>query len=302
MQFTFASPSAFALLLILPCFWRCRRSGLRFYFPHTHFFGRPVRLTSLRTLAEALLYTLLVTALAGPMLFEQRAAHERSGRDLVLVLDASGSMAESRFDAEQKDKSKYGTVIDIVRDFLQHRFDDNIGLVVFGTFAYTASPVTYDLHALASLLEMTDVGIAGESTAIGDGIAQAVRALSFGHAEAKVIILMTDGKHNSGAVSPREAVETAVQNGIKIYTIGIGKPSEYDAPLLERIAAESGGKAFGATDAESLTAVYDAIAALEPSPLRSDERINVRPLFALPLLAALAIAAVLFSGGTRRSV
>jgi Ca-activated chloride channel homolog len=296
MQFTFAYPFAFTLLLILPCFWRCRRR-LQFYFPHTRYFKHPASLLSLRALAATAVFTLLVAALAFPQTYEARAAHERSGRDLVLVLDTSGSMAESRFDGKQSGRSKYETVIAIVRHFLQHRYDDNVGLVVFGSFAYAASPVTYDLPALESILEMTNVGIAGESTAIGAGIAQAVRSLSFGHAKEKVIVLMTDGKHNAGSISPREAVASAVQDGIKIYTIGIGKPSDYDAPLLERIAQESGGKAFGASDAEALSAVYDEIDSLEPSPLRSNERINVRPLYALPLLAAMVLMTMLLLRG-----
>ena len=107
-----------------------------------------------------------------------------------------------------------------------------MGVVVFGTFAYTASPLTYDLESLSYLLEMTNVGLAGESTALGDAIMQSIRTLSYGQAKNKAIILLTDGYHNAGKSSPKEAVKKAKEAGIKIYTIGIGKKSDYDVSLL----------------------------------------------------------------------
>ncbi len=229
----------------------------------------------------------MVTALAAPYLYERRAAHERSGRDLVIVLDASGSMAESGFDRRAPQKRKFDVVESIVSDFIENRFDDNIGLVVFGTFAFTASPVTYDLKALKQILDMVDVGIAGQNTAIGEGIDQALRSLGFVHAKEKMIILLTDGRHNSGSVSPAMAVREAKREGVKIYTVGIGKKNSYDAPLLKRVAEATGGKMFEATDAEALESVYKTIDALEPSPLRSEERVDRKPLYLFLVAAAL---------------
>ncbi|HEC45502.1 MAG TPA: VWA domain-containing protein, partial [Epsilonproteobacteria bacterium] len=159
----------------------------------------------------------------------------------------------------------------------------NMGVVVFGTFAYTASPLTYDLEALSYLLEMTTIGLAGESTAIGDAIMQSIRTLSFGEAENKAIILLTDGYHNAGRTSPEQAVEKAKSLGIKIYTIGIGKKSDYDAAMLETIAKESRGKSYAASSAEALSKVYKEIDTLEPSPIRSENYLNQKLLIFFPL-------------------
>ncbi len=211
-------------------------------------------------------------------------------------------MGESGFDKEAPDKRKFDVVKSIVADFIKKRFDDNIGLVVFGTFAFTASPVTYDLKALEQILGMVDVGIAGQNTAIGEGIAQAVRSLGFVHAREKMIILLTDGRHNSGSVSPASAVEQARRNGIKIYTIGIGKQGTFDAALLKRIADETGGKMFAASGAEALESVYEAIDRLEPSPLRSEERINRKLLYPFILLVAMFLfgAKILYDSSLSR--
>jgi len=192
-------------------------------------------------------------------------------------------MAQSGFDSSDRFKSKYETTIALAKTFTKKRLDDNMGIVVFGTFAYSASPLTYDLNALASLLEMTNVGLAGESTAIGDAVMQSIRTLSFGEAKHKAIVLLTDGHHNAGRTSPQQAVEKAKEAGIKIYTIGIGKKSDYDVALLETMAKESGGKSYAASNAEALAKVFNDINRLEPSKIRGENYLNQRLLILLPL-------------------
>ena len=230
-----------------------------------------------------LLFTLMVLALAKPFVYDTRNNHHKKGRDLVLVLDASGSMAQSGFDENNRMRTKYETNIALASDFIQKRFDDNMGVVIFGTFAYTASPLTYDLSSLNYLLKMTNVGIAGESTAIGDALMQALRTLSYGEAKNKAIILLTDGYHNAGKTSPRMATEKAKALGVKIYTIGIGNSSDYDGALLSTIAKETGAKSYGATSAETLADIYKEINALEPSTIRSENYLNQRLLILFPL-------------------
>ncbi len=262
---------------------------MKFYFPKTSYVKASAASLGREPLFYALLYTLFVTALASPILYDRLAAHERSGRDLVLALDTSGSMAESGFDAEHRDRRKFDVLLDIVARFLDERFDDNIGLVMFGTFAYPASPVTYDLPALKEVLKMMDVGIAGESTAIGEGIETALRALAFGHAKKKVIVLVTDGYANAGSVSIEEAVAHAKRMGVTIYTVGIGKPGQYDAKLLARVAKETGGESFGAKSADELARVFEKLDALEPSPIRSQAMVNKTMLYVWPLLAGMVL-------------
>ena len=278
MHFTFGSPYFLLLLLALPCFLWCKQYVKPFYFPKLDWISRQSPFLSWEPWLKIVIFTLMVFALAKPFVYDAKDQHHKNGRDLVLVLDASGSMAESGFDTGNRIKNKFEVNLDLASNFIKNRHDDNMGVVIFGTFAYTASPLTYDLPALSYLLEMSNVGIAGDSTAIGDALMQAIRTLSFGEAKNKAIILLTDGYHNAGRVSPKEAVKEAKSRGIKIYTIGLGKQSDYDMALLQTIAKETGASSYAATSAKALTAVYKEINALEPSNIRSENYLNQRLL------------------------
>ena len=232
---------------------------------------------------KLLLFILMVLALAEPFVYDARSDQHRKGRDLIIAIDASGSMGQSGFHLKDRFKTKYSITTELSKDFISKRLDDNMGVVVFGTFAYTASPLTYDLESLSHLLEMTNVGLAGESTALGDAIMQSIRTLSFGEAKNKAIILLTDGYHNAGKTSPKEAVKKAKAQGIKIYTIGIGKRSDYDASLLETIAKETDAKSYAAASNEALAKIYKEINQLEPSAIRSENYLNQRILILYPL-------------------
>ncbi len=283
MHFVFGSYYFLLLLLLIPCFFWCKQYSREYYFPQLVWIKRQSPLFSLDPWLKIGLFSLLVFALAQPYIYDQTSNNNKRGRDLILAIDASGSMAQSGYDAKDRFKNKYDTNLEIAKDFIKKRLDDNMGAVVFGTFAYSASPLTYDLSALSHLLEMTNVGVAGESTAIGDAIVQSIRTLSFGKAESKVIILLTDGYHNAGKTSPRDAVKQAQEKGIRIYTIGIGKSSDYDSALLQTIAKESGGKHYSAASADALKKVYEEIDKLEPSPIRSENFLNRHQLFIYPL-------------------
>jgi Ca-activated chloride channel family protein len=218
----------------------------------------------------------------------------RKGRDLILALDTSGSMAERGFNRKNLNQTRYDISISLAKDFIKNRFDDNIGLVIFGSFAFTASPLTYDLKGLEEMFDLTSsVGVAGTSTAIGDAIWQSILTLNAGGAKSKVVILLTDGKHNAGVHSPREAVEEATKRGVKIYTIGIGKDGEYDRELLSTIAKKSGGKSFFASDSSELKEVYSSIESLEPSSIRSREYLNREEMFIYPTILATILLFIL---------
>jgi len=231
----------------------------------------------------------MVIALAKPFIYDATSNHHRNGRDLILALDASGSMAQSGFDAQDRFKIKFETNVALAQDFISNRFDDNMGIVLFGTFAYTASPLTYDLASLSYLLELTTLGLAGESTAIGDALMQSIHTLSYGQAKNKAVILLTDGYHNAGRSSPKQAVQKAKSLGIKIYTIGIGEKSNYDAGLLKMIAQETNAQSYGATTAKALQEIYKEINILEPSSLRSENYLNQQLLFIYPLTLAFVL-------------
>lgn len=283
MYFNFGTAFFFFLLLLLPCFIWCKVVPKRYYFSQLHWLPKEHGLLVSTLLLKLFLFTLMVFALSKPFVYDAHSLHNKKGRDLVLALDASGSMAESGFDAQDRFKTKFQTNIALATDFIQKRLDDNMGIVIFGTFAYTASPLTYDLSSLSYLLHLSTVGIAGESTAIGDAIQQSIRTLQYGSAKCKAIILLSDGYHNAGSNSPQKAVARAKKLGIKIYTIGIGKASNYDTALLQKIAKETGAKSYAATSASALKAIYTEIQALEPSPIRSEAYLNQKLLIIFPL-------------------
>lgn len=299
MHFTFGSPYLLVLLLLLPCFLWCKQYSKPYYFPKLSWITRQSPLLSWEPWLKMGLFTLMVFALAKPFVYDESSDQHKKGRDLILAIDASGSMAQSGFHVKDRMKTKYEITTELSKDFISKRFDDNMGVVVFGTFAYTASPLTYDLESLSYLLEMTNVGLAGESTALGDAIMQSIRTLSFGEAKNKAIILLTDGYHNAGQHSPKEAVKKAKELGIKIYTIGIGKKSDYDVSLLETIAKQSGAKNYAASSAKALSNIYEEINALEPSAIRSENYLNQRLLILYPL-ALVFILLLLWVLGTRR--
>ena len=284
MHFNFGTMTFLLLLFLLPCFILCKEKSRQYYFPKYQWLTKQTFLFSWQVWLKILLFSLMVFALAKPFVYDAKNNGYKKGRDLILALDASGSMAQSGFNSKARFQNKYESAIALASDFIQKRFDDNMGLVIFGSFAYTASPLTYDLPSLTMLLEMTNVGIAGESTAIGDAIIQALRSLSFGKAKNKAIILITDGYHNAGSTSPKEAVRQAKVKHVKIYTIGLGKKSNYDYSLLQTLAKETGGFSYAATTATQLRQIYQEIDRLEPSKIRSDHYSNPRLLISFPLV------------------
>lgn len=294
MSISFAAPFALLLLLLIPCFIWCKTHSKHFYFAKIAWLGKEASLFNLTLWLKIAVFSLMVVALAQPFSYDTSQNNHKRGRDLVLAIDASGSMAGSGFDSKDRFKSRYELSIELAKVFIKNRSDDNVGAVIFGTFAYTASPLTYDLKGVSFLLEMSNVGIAGESTAIGDALMQSLHTLKFGQAQNRVIVLLTDGEHNAGSHSPKEAVDAAKKENVKVYTIGIGKKSDYDAALLDTIAKETGGQSYAAQNADDLAAVYRQIDTLEPSAIRSENYLNRQTLFFYPL----SIAALLLLGWT----
>lgn len=273
-------------MLLIICIYKCPLSVKKIIFPHIHFFSTATSWINKERLLYSLILTLLVTALASPITFEQKASNKKKGRDLVFALDTSGSMDESGFDKENPEKKKFEILKKILKKFIAQRHDDNVGVSIFGSYAFSALPLTYDMKSISFLLDFFDVGIAGDSTAIGEGIANATRVLEKGEAKKKVIILITDGFQNSGEISIKEAVEIATKKGIIIYSIGLGDKNSYDANLLETIATASHGKIFSAQNAEMLGDVYKQIDSLEPSDIRSQHYLNKQSFYMYPLIFA----------------
>jgi Ca-activated chloride channel family protein len=221
----------------------------------------------IQDILKLLIAILLLISLASPILIDKSNPLNRKGIDIVLSIDASGSMRASGLSETRE--SRFKTVQRVVQDFIAKRLNDNVGIVLFGDYAFIASPVTYEKEIVSQMVSYLQTGMAGDNTAIGEGIEQSIRALMFSKAKSKVIILLSDGEHNSGRISPKDAVKIAQEQGIKIYTIAVG--DDFNPAVLQEIAAQTGGKSFAALNEEELAGVYDEINTMESSQIKSQQ-------------------------------
>ena len=285
MHYSFEFPYFLLLLPFVLCLLVCKKNTSTRYLPRLDWIPQKSRLLTLNTLLKVSIGALSIIALASPFSYDSITPSQKHGRDIVLALDTSGSMRELGFSKEDEKKSKFELLQTLASDFIDKRLSDNIGIVAFGSFAYSASPVTYDHQSLKELLAMLEVEIAGKNTALGDAIDQSITTLKFAQAQEKLIIMITDGISNAGRLSIKEAVMRAKEAQIKIYTIGIGK--EFDKVILKTIASESGGETFVAKNSQELAAVYTKIDRLNPSHIRSEQYLDKTVLF--PFILAFAI-------------
>lgn len=232
---------------------------------------------------------MMILALMSPVKDEPYELEPKKGHEIVLVLDASESMRERGFDSLNPMLTRFDAVKDIVKDFVDKRSEDNLGVVVFGSFSFIASPLTYDKAILSRILSELEISMAGRYTGLYTALAQGTNLLKSSRASSKVIVLLTDGHSTPGVdkVPLEVALEMVKKSGIKVYPIGIGRADEFNAAILEQIAKESGGVAFGASDATTLGEIYSKIDALEKSELKSESLKQLRYYYFYPLFVAL---------------
>ena len=221
-------------------------------------------------------------------------------RQVMLVLDISGSMLERDFMLNNKRMTRVEAVRQMADDFLQKRTGDAIGIILFGTEAYQYVPLTMDMTTVRTMLKEATVGLAGEQTAIGDALGLALKNMKDLPQEAKVIIFLSDGVANAGVLQPQKAIDLAQSMGVKVYSIGLGPdfvgsffgqpiPNNLDEELLKDMAQKTGGAYFRVRSTEELKQVYDQINRLEPIEI---EQLQIRPiqeLFWIPLLCSLSL-------------
>ncbi len=283
-EFSFEYPEVFILLAIyIICQNLCKKDEAKFYFVHLNFFNILTKL-NITTILKYLTVIFLLTALASPIMIDKFEPKNRNGIDIVLSIDASGSMKEKGFDNEDSEISKFESVKDVIKEFIAKRVNDNIGIVLFGDFAFISSPITYEKEVLLDLVELLDVELAGQNTAIGEAISQGVRAFKTSKSKSKILKLLSGGEHNSGRVSPKDGVELANKYGVKIYTIGIGNSND---EMLKMIAKESGGEFFRANDKKTLLNVYEKIDKLETALIKSKNYNKKEYLFFYFLILAI---------------
>lgn len=258
----------------------------------------------LRCLAIAL----LVTALARPQEGRKSTEILSAGVDILLAIDTSGSMQAMDFEKNNQPVDRLTVVKDVVSEFIDSREFDRMGMVVFGNEAFTQCPLTLDHDILHSFLKKLQIGVAGDSTAIGSAIGISVKRLKDLESKSKVIILLTDGRNNAGNITPLQAAEIAKTYDIKIYTVGVGTHGEAPFPMntpfgrkmlmqkvemdedsLKKIAEQTGGRYFRATDSDSLKQIYAQIDSLEKSEVKWIDHSEYRELFPLFLIPALLL-------------
>lgn len=230
---------------------------------------------------RALALAAWIGAAAGPRLPGGPSTIRRDGIAIVIAIDISSSMLAEDFAPSNRLKVAQQQAV----NFIRGREADRIGLVAFAGEALTQIPVTLDYAVLEQAVSDLRVGMLDDGTAIGSGLATAVNRLRRVPAKSKVVLLLTDGVNNRGAIDPRTAADAAAAFGIKVYTVGVGTqgeariptgrgmsgfryetlPVEIDEDLLRDIAGTTGGRYFRATDSESLSRIFQQINLLERS-------------------------------------
>jgi len=249
-----------------------------------------------------MVWILIVAAAARPVWVEDPITKIESARDLMLLVDLSGSMDTRDFtDPDGKRINRLAAVKLVLDDFIDRREGDRIGLLVFGTEAFLQVPFTLDHEICRVLLDELDVAMAGPQTVIGDAIGLAVTVFEESEAEERVAILLTDGNDSGSKVPPDRAAAIAAKHGITIHTVAVGSPEaagEYplDIEAIEEIAETSGGRSFFADDLEQLEDIYRVLDEVAPEEVNT---LSYRPRTALyqwPLGGALVLGWLLLVG------
>jgi Ca-activated chloride channel homolog len=306
------------LLLLVPlallCAWRLRRARPAIDGGSEHALGALPATWRTRTAwlpgaLGVLACVLLVVALARPLQGREESRIVTEGIDIMLVVDTSSSMLD---DGLQRGVTNLDVVKQVVRDFVEGRKDDRIGLLTFARYARTECPLTLDMSGLlARIAAVRNVPPNSEEdyTAIGVGLGEAVRKLRDSDAKSRVVILLSDGENNQHDVEPLDAADLCRSLGIRAYTIGAGRKlvsvpgrlleQPLDTTLLEQIAGKTGGRFWRARDAQALAAVYAEIDALERTA-REDVRYtdyeDLYPWLLVPAVLLLALELLLRRG------
>lgn len=318
---TFAHPAALFLLaaVALAALWALRaralNAALRFPGRGPGDGARTARAALGRWAPAALQGTalaLVVLGLARPQKVSSRLRGEGQGIDIMLAVDSSLSMG-----AVDLSPNRIGAAIETAKRFVMGRVEDRIGIITFGGGTELVCPLTLDYDAVLGQLDGLSAGMTDtDGTAIGDGIVSALNHLKDSTAKSKIIILLTDGRSNTGVVDPLTAAKTAASMGVKIYTIGAAKrgpalmpvddpnrgrvmvqiDDDLDDDLLAEIARETGGRYFRATSLKQLKEVYDTIDKLEKSKVKLPDIVSrddrYRPFVLAAALLLLAEAAL----------
>ncbi|WLD59551.1 VWA domain-containing protein [Salinispirillum sp. LH 10-3-1] len=313
---TFAWPW---LILLLPAAWAVRRflGGARndaIRLPHAILWRRAVRRApastlGVRTFLLTVAWVLLVLALMRPTVPGDSTQQPLSGRQVMLVVDLSQSMSIADMILNGRRANRLDALKVVLHEFIASRTGDQLGLAVFGTQAYLVLPVTPDLNIVAAMVDDMRIGMAGNRTALGEGLAIGIAHLVDNQPQdgERVLVLLSDGAQNEGNITPLEAAAWAADYGVRIHSIGFGlgpsrdgnllNPSglsaaDLDEPTLIAVAEQTGGRYFRAESTAQLQDIYRTIDRLEPT-IAGDETLSPRrELFHLPAAFSLLLLAL----------
>jgi Ca-activated chloride channel homolog len=319
---TFAHPYLLLLLLLLPlAAWLKGRRGQppAFLYSSEQLLRGLVKITPYNTggflmALRWLVLALLIVALAQPRLSKSETKIKASGVDIMVALDLSGSMVAEDFVLGGNRVNRLNMARKVLEEFIEKRPNDRIGLAVFATQSYIATPLTLDHEFLNENLNRLQLGtIPADQTAIGSGLSTALNCVRKEKSKSKIIILMTDGQNNAGRVSPLTAAEAAKALGVKVYTIGVGTRGmapvpagrnpftgqivynqvqvDIDEDTLNKIAEDTGGKYYRADNAERFQAIYTEIDKLEKTDAEVKKYTHHKELF--PWVAGLGLSLLL---------
>ncbi len=283
---TFEYPYVFLVIpLFLLCFYFCKEKSEAIFFPNAEiFFEEGYKKSRFITALKWTAIILAVVSLASPVKEDKFDIAKKEGYALCLVLDASGSMRYPFSSDPNQPKSKFDIAKELSVKFIRKRRSDLIGLVVFGNFAYTAAPLTYDSDILTQIINSLYAGIAGPNyTVINEALFQSAKLFSKTDAKTKIAIFLTDGKSRGDNIPLEVAIKSLKKYKVKVYTIGIGEEDDFNEIELRSIAKETGGVFFNAQNKETLKEIYDKIDKLEKSEIKSNKFVKKEYLYELPL-------------------
>lgn len=254
--------------------------------------------TASSLIVPAIVWGLLILALARPQWLEAPIERTVPTRDLLLLVDLSGSMDNADFQNENGESiNRLDAAKQVLAEFLNRREGDRVGLVVFGNAPFLQVPFTTDLALCTQLLEETQVGMAGPRTAFGDAIGLGIRLFEESDAPQKTIIALTDGNDSASQLPPVEAARVARDNEITMYAVAIGDPTtvgeeKIDEPAMRNVAEVTGGSFFLALNREELTGIYEQLDAIETVDVKTESYRPRRDLYFWPLAVALLLSIV----------
>lgn len=311
----FRDPWFFLLFLVLPIWLglELRRKQPSMIYPSLRHLKRirpgwRVRLTPALVWLRLASLILLIFGMARLQHGRKSVEVITHGVDIMLAIDTSGSMKGEDFLLQGQRTTRLEAVKNVLETFIRQRNSDRLGMVVFGTMAFTQCPLTLDHGVSLSFLKNLEIGMAGENTAIGDALGTAVNRLKDLESKTKIIILLTDGDNTHGVMDPEQAADIAATFGIKVYTIGVGSKgevpflvqtlfgpryqyvqSDLNEDLLRKMATTTGGKYYRAQDTEQLQKIYLEIDQLEKTKSKVKEHMEFKELYHYFIIPALLL-------------